>query len=87
MWVTCRGTGSISQAFSLGTSLLECMIARYAENGKFEEMLNQFHQTKDPWLAIVLHKMGLGRIVTSFPTILYFVVDMPFLKLMEGYVV
>ena len=43
-----------------------------------EEVLNQVYQTKDSWLAIVLHKTGLGRIVTSFPSILYFVADMLF---------
>ena len=35
-----------------------------------EEVLNQVYQTKDSWLAIVLHKTGWGRIVTSFPSIL-----------------
>ena len=48
------------------------LIAGYDENGKFEEVLNQVYQTKDSWLAIVLHKTGLGRIVVSFPSILYF---------------
>ena len=43
-----------------------------------EEVLNQVYQTKDSWLAIVLHKTGWGRIVTSFPSILYFVADMLF---------
>ena len=41
-------------------------------------MLNQVYQTKDSWLAIVLRKMGWGRIVTFFPSSLYFVVDMLF---------
>ena len=50
----------------------------YAENWKFEEVLNQFHQTKDPWLAIVSHKTGVGRIIASFRAILYFAADMPF---------
>ena len=36
-------------------------------------------------MDIILHKIGLVRIVSSFPSILYFVADM-FLKLMEGYV-
>ena len=54
------------------------LIAGYAENGKFEEVLNQVYQTKDSWLAIVLHKTDLGRIVVSFPSIWYFVADMLF---------
>ena len=41
-------------------------------------MLNQVYQRKDSWLAIVLHKTDLGWIVASFPSILYFVVDMLF---------
>ena len=36
-------------------------------------------------MDIILHKIGLVRIVSSFPSILYFVANM-FLKLMEGYV-
>ena len=43
-----------------------------------EEVLNQVYQTKDSSLAIVLHKMGWGVIVTSYPPILYFVDDMLF---------
>ena len=54
------------------------LIARYVENGKYEEVLNQVYQTKDSWLAIVLHKTSWGRIVTSFPSILYFLPDMLF---------
>ena len=50
--------------------------AGYAEIGKFEEVLNQVYQTNASWLAIVLHKTGLGRIVISFLSILYFVVNM-----------
>ena len=42
------------------------------------EVLNQVYQTKDSWLAIVLHKTSWGRIVTSFPSILYFLPDMLF---------
>ena len=34
---------------------------------------------------LILHKIGLVRIVSSFPSVLYFVTDR-FLKLMEGYV-
>ena len=34
--------------------------------------------TKDSWLAIVLHKTGLGRIITSFTSIFYFVADKTF---------
>ena len=45
------------------------LIVGYDENGKFDEVLNQVYQTKDSWLAIILHKMGVGRIVTSFPSI------------------
>ena len=59
-------------------SLCNAQIAGYAKNGKFEEVLNQIYQIKDSWLAIVLHKMGLVRIVASFPSILYFVGDMLF---------
>ena len=50
--------------------------AEYAEIGKFMEVLNQVYQTNASWLAIVLHKTCLGRIVISFPSILYFVVNM-----------
>ena len=39
---------------------------------------HQFYQMTDPWLAIVLHKTGLGRIVAYLPSILYFVADVPF---------
>ena len=35
------------------------LIARYDENGKFDEVLNQVYETKGLWLAIVLHKSGL----------------------------
>ena len=41
-----------------------------------EEVLNQVYQTKDSWLAIVLHKKGWGRIVIFFLSILYFVAHM-----------
>ena len=41
-------------------------------------MLGQVYQTKDSWLVIVLHKTSWGKIVTSFPSILYFVADMLF---------
>ena len=54
------------------------LIAGYVENGKYEEVLNQVYQTKDSWLAIVLHKMGLGRIVVSFLSIWYFGANMLF---------
>ena len=39
------------------------------------EVLNQVYQMKDSWLAIVLHNTGWGRIVTSFPSILYSIAD------------
>ena len=36
---------------------------------------------------MVLHNMGLGRIVASFPYIVYVVANMPLLNLMKGNVV
>ena len=54
------------------------LIAGYVESGKFEEVLSQVYQTKDSRLPIVLHKTGLGRIVASFASILYFVANMFF---------
>ena len=41
-------------------------------------MFGHVYEMKDSWLVVVLHKTSWGRIVTSFPSILYFVVDMLF---------
>ena len=57
------------------------LVQAYANSwyvSSIEEVLNQVYQTKDSWLDIVLHKTGWRRIVTSFPSILYFVAGMLF---------
>ena len=78
MWSLAKAHVVFSRLLVQEQNSWNALIAGYAENGKIEEVLNHLYQMKDPCLAIVLHKMGLGRLVASFPSILCFVANVSF---------